>query len=161
MYDYTTVDNVYQGYPTVGSITTITSIVISSLFIVQVEAMINSKISKLYSVPVAGSPPLLEMIARDITMYRLLSRRMYPQERASNSDWPDRFKESMALLDQIADGEMPLLTASGTAIAQLSTTGAVPWSNTQAYTPTFLDDGDDVGAVIDPDKQDDASGLRT
>jgi phage gp36-like protein len=144
-----------------GSLTTISSEVVSALFIVQVEAMINAKISKLYSVPVAGSPPLLEMIARDLSMYRILSRRVYPQERASNSDWPDRFKESMELLDQIANGEMTLLTSSGVAVSQLSTTGAVPWSNTSNYTPTFLDDGDDIGAVIDPDKQDDASGLRT
>lgn len=160
MYDYTTVDNIVRGYPAVGSITSMSSEAIATLFVVPVESLINAKLSKLYAVPVSGSPPLLEMIARDIAMYRILSRRMYPQERASKSDWPDRFKESMDILDQIASGEVPLLTASGTAIGQLTTTGAVPWSNTYTYTPTFLDDGDEIGAVIDTDKQDDSSATR-
>lgn len=136
---YTTVETVLEMMPSIGSITTITSATIA-LFAGQAEARINAALSQQYLIPITGRIPVIEAVAADLTLYGLLAKRVFTGEQMNKSDWPDRFKEAVGLLDKIASGEMELLDSSGSSIAVRETGGAELWSNTMNYTPTFLED---------------------
>jgi phage gp36-like protein len=145
---YTTVNKLLLTLPMVGSVTSITSADLAS-FIDDADAIINSKLSKQYTVPVSGAP-LLDSLAADIALARLLTRRIFTQEQANNSTWPDEYKKALDTLDAIANGEMTLVTSAGTIIAAASTEGGV-WSNNMNYVPTMNED--DPGTnYIDSDK---------
>jgi phage gp36-like protein len=133
--NYTTVEKILVTLPMVGSVTSITSAVLEA-FAGQAEALVDAKLAKAFTVPVSGSPPLLEMLSTDIALYRLLTRRMFTQEQINKSDWPDRYKESLDTLDKLVEGELQLLTTSGDLIAPAQAS-AQAWSNTQTYEPTF------------------------
>ena len=143
---YTTVNKLLRTLPMVGSVTSISSADLAS-FIDDADAMINSKLSKLYTVPVSGAP-LLDSLAADIALARLLTRRIFTQEQANNSAWPAEYRKALKTLDEIAKGEMPLLTSSGTVIAATSREGEV-WSNTMLYTPTFNEDDPGTNYIDD------------
>lgn len=161
MYNYTTVAALTQAYPYIGSMTTITSAVIAARFIAPAETLINGKLSKLYTVPLSDAAgfPLLETVANGIAIYWMLSRRVYPQERMTKSDWPDRFKEAMDMLDEMASGEIPIFTGSGVVISQNATDGAgQPYSSTMDMEPTFKDYPEELYSAVDPLKLDAVGG---
>ena len=148
---YTSVEKMLETLPSVGSVTSITSSTLYS-FAWDAETIVNAKLSKLYVVPVVGAPPVLAPISTDIALYRLLTRRIFTQEQLNKSDWPDRYKESMDLLDKIASGEVSLVSSGGAVISGGVITGE-PWSNTLNYSPTFQEDSFE-SSVVDPDKLD-------
>lgn len=156
---YTTVARIRQQHPLIGSMTTLSSNQIFE-FTTDAEAMINAKISKQYTVPVTdvSVPPLLTTIATDLSVYRILTQRVFTQERLKDSVWPDRFKEAQDILDEIADGKIALTEVDGSLVPTRSDVADV-WSNTKDYEPTFTELGD-LDHVVDPDKIDDLKGDR-
>lgn len=133
---YTTVDRIKQELPMVSSLTTVSSAQIAA-FIENTDAVINGMIALNYTVPATGSgvPPLLQTICSDGVIYRIL-RRVFTQERLRDSNWPSQYKDSMDLLRQIAQGEIPLVDGSGN-VLDASTAQAPITSNTKGYLPTF------------------------
>jgi len=144
---YATITEVVNTLPQVGSISTITSL---QIFTATVRA-------DSVTVPITPSPPLLTTICCDLTLYRLM-RRFFSGEQQNDSEWPDRYKEAMELLEKLADGEIQLVDSGGTIVVP-SAGSDIAWSNTQGYTPTFGEDGD-LMSIIDEDKLDDLEGRR-
>ena len=130
--DYTSVDEIKDACPLIGSVTTITSATIAR-FAVAAEAIVNAKLSTLYTVPVSGAP-VLAVISTDITVYRIL-RRVFTQEQMNKSAWVDSYKEADELLDKIASGEVALVLDDGTVVTESS--AGQPWSNTLSYDQTL------------------------
>lgn len=135
---YSTVENVLEALPSVGSVTNITSAVIAQ-FIGRTDALINAKISRQYALPIAGDVPILQTLSLDITLYNILAKRLYAGEQLSKSPWPDRYKEALDVLEEIAAGTLPLTTTSGAALPASTTLGQV-WSSTEDYLPTMTED---------------------
>jgi phage gp36-like protein len=136
---YTTVSRVYLADPQVGSVSDITSATIATVFIADAEAMIDSYLAKYYTTPVSVAGvtfPVLTAIATDITLYRILSHRVFTQERLKNSPWPDKFKEAIKWLEGIADGSITLVASDGSIAPDLQTNVEM-WSNTRTYIPTM------------------------
>jgi phage gp36-like protein len=134
---YTTVDRVHNMVPMIGSISTLTSAQTVEL-LEYAEAQLNTRLAKMYSIPVAGTVPMLQSLATDIGVYEVLAKRIFTNERLKDSVWPDRFKEALETADKIAEGEITLVDSAGniigadTTIAELKTT-------TDGYHPTFAD----------------------
>jgi len=149
MADYTSVAAVLALVPMVGSVTSVMSADIVT-FINAAESIVNAKVSKAYTVPVTPAPPLLETLTVDLTVYRLLSLRFFTQEQMNRSVWPDRFKESLAILNDIGAGKVPLLTGSGTVIESDKGAAAMS-SSTLNYQQTFTED-DPERSFVDTDK---------
>jgi phage gp36-like protein len=125
------VDKVYQVLPLINSVTTITSADICS-FCIDAESIVDARLfGGGYTVPMVGVP-LLSTLATDISIYRLLTRRVFTQEQINKSDWPDRYKEALDMLVEIQAGTLPLVTVAGTA-----TDSRNAQSNTQNLVPTF------------------------
>lgn len=148
---YATVEDLLRVLPSVGSVTTITSANLMG-FIEDTEALVNAKISKLYTPPLSGSA-LLRRITIDMTLARVLTLRVFTQEQANKSVWPTEYKEAYKLLDQISEGKLELTTDSGTQFP-LKSDGGIVWSNTMDYQPTFGED-DEVLHGVDENKLED------
>lgn len=135
---YSTVAKVLDTFPMIGSVTAITSAHVAGAIGAE-QAFVDGKMAGRYATPFSPVPPLLETIVTDLACYRLLTQRVFTQERMNESAWPDAFKRGMALLDALSAGSMSLVSGSGTVIgesaaAQIS--GEV-WSSTQTTSPTF------------------------
>jgi phage gp36-like protein len=157
MADYTNVTLLKQTLPMLNSVTTVQSADLARV-ITAAESVMNAKLARTYTVPVVPTPPVLETIATDLTLYRLLAMRFYTTEQMNNSVWPDRFKESMELVDKIASGEMPLITASGTTVSATVGNTAM-YSSTELYQQTMTEDCPELSSV-DPEKIIDTRALR-
>lgn len=151
--NYTSVDRIYDIEPMVGSVSDLTSAQIVT-FAEHAEAHVNAKLARSYSVPVAGAP-VLDAISTDLAIYRILSRRIFPQDRLQNSDWPDRFKEAEELLDALASNEVLLPSSDGTIVAQRTDEAEVK-TTTEGYHPTMWE-GPWTEQIQDADKIDDQS----
>lgn len=157
MPDYTTVDKCRSVLPMIGSVTSVMSADVCN-FIVDAETIVNAKVSKSYAVPVSPAPPLLATLATDLTLYRLLALRFFTQEQMNNSVWPDRFKEANETLDAIANGEMPLLSGSGSTIDPTAATAAF-YSSTLNYQHTMTEDSPER-SFVDLEKIEDIRAAR-
>lgn len=155
--NYTTVGNLYTVLPNLKTgVSDLTSADLVK-FIEDAENEIHGKLAKYYTVPVAGAP-LLETLATDIAIYRVLSRRIFTQTNLKDSVWPDRYKEAVDMLDSIADGKTTLVDSSGNVVADI-TTHAEVWSDKSGYLPTFHEGGR-TEQVIDPQKLEDIEDER-
>ena len=154
MPSYSDVNRVYDLEPMIGSISDLTSAQLVSAFINPAEADMNARLSRRYTVPITGTIPLLQAIADDLSVYRALSRRVFTQDQLKDSSWPDRFKESMDTLMEIANGKVLLVDSAGAAVAT-KTNVANAQSNNMHNLPTFHEGGGWVDQVKDPDKTDD------
>lgn len=135
---YTTVQKVQDTLPkAVQSSSNVTSATVAH-FIDQADSIINGKLAVTYNIPVNSPnvPGILVTIATDLAAHRLL-RRQFTQNIKNKSEWVDQFKDSMDLLDAVAEGKMTLVDSSGDA---LSRSVARVWSNNQGFDPTFTED---------------------
>lgn len=146
---YTTVSLMFVTLPDLGSVTTLSSLQLAT-FAGQGEALINAKISPMYSLPMTVEVPILQAIATDIAIYNVLTRRLFTSKQLETSPWPDRYKESLSILDKIADGTIPLVTASG-AVLGGRTDQAEVYSTTKDSVPTFWE-GPTEDHIQDADK---------
>jgi phage gp36-like protein len=154
---YTSVGRIYDIEPAIKDVSDLSSAHLG-IFINDAEAEINARLIKSYTMPLSNAP-LITAIATDLSIYRVLSRRIFTQAQLKNSVWPDRFKESLDTLKEVADGTIELVDEDGTIIAG-RTDQAELWSNTKNYLPTFHEGSIGPGGhfadnILDEDKQDD------
>lgn len=148
---YTTVDDVLRVATAVGSISNVNSVIVYG-FIGEAEAMLNARLANLYTLPISGanpgsgSYPLLQVLATDLTIYRMMSRRIMAMDRANKSAWIDRFSEANSVTWEVQIGRLPIVDSSGSVLARNATMQV--WSNTSAYLPTF-DVGDQFWQDLD------------
>lgn len=155
---YTSVARIRMMYPLIASLTNVSSQQVA-LFAGDAEAHVNGVIARSYTVPAtgAGVPPLLETIATDLAVYRIL-RRLFSQEKLKDSDWPGTFKAAEDQLDEIGSGKLLLLDASN-AIITGRTDVAEVWSTTKDYDRTFTE-LHEFDQIVDQDKVDDLAADR-
>ena len=157
MPDYATIERMLTIEPMLGSVTTLTSGALGA-FLADAEAEVNAALAQRYTVPVSGSPPILASIATDIALYRVLSRRIFTQDRLKDSVWPGVFKEARDLLAKLANGELLLYNSSGSTI-EAESANDMPWSSTEDYHSTFHE-GPLSTQIIDREKLDDLADER-
>ena len=151
---YTSANLMIQTLPEINSISTLNA----SLMLHhagRAEAFINAKIAKRYSIPIQGQVPLLETLATDLAIYNVLTSRIVIKE---EHPWFQRYKNSLDVLDQIADGKLSLIDITGAVLAGRSDVMEC-WSNTKDYNPTFWE-GPDTLQIQDSDKIDDEADKR-
>lgn len=157
---YTNVASLMYGIlPMLGSVTTITSAQLVTLA-EGAEAKINSRIGRLYALPITATVPALITIATDLALYRALALRVMTQDVLKDSVWPARYKDAEDWLDRIAKGEDLLFDSAG-AILQGQTALAPITSTTDAYLPAVSDGLDNpIQWEIDNNKQRDDADDR-
>ena len=154
---YTTCSLMMTTLPEIGSVSTITSDHLVT-FAGQAEAEINARLSKQYAIPFTFVVPVLQTLATDFAIYRLLTRRLYTAQRLKDSPWPDRYAECSSLLADIANGNISLLDSTGTIVGARTDVQQV-YSTTKNNIPTFFE-GHIGDCVQDPDKIDDEMDRR-
>ena len=128
---------------------------VNAQFITMAENIINGKIASKYSVPFTVVPPLIETLATDIAAYFCM-RTLFTDDSQNKSEWTATFKESMKILDEIADGRLPVIDSTGTEVAR----NIEPmYSNTKDYTPVF--DVDSIeNQIVDSDRSEDIANSK-
>lgn len=157
---YCDIGEIRESLPTATSVNTLGDQAIR-MFAGDAQALIDTKLSKRYSTPFASGsvPPVIQGIAREITIYRLLTRRLWAtMSQDEQSVAINAYKESEALLDSIAAGETPLQDGSGTLLTE-SVVHTQIRSSTDDYIPT-AGDLDETYQRTDPDKTDDLLSER-
>lgn len=152
---YTTVGEIQSAYPPITSVTALTSAVISQAFIGGVEAEINGKISKRYSLPLALPAPLLSAIALRESIYRISMSRLMssvPSAQTGRATVTILHEADQKLLEEIANGDVQLLDNSMQVIAADIGQTEI-YSTTMNFNPTFHE-GPWVNQVQDWDKLD-------
>jgi len=152
--DYGNPDGVFDLYPKIQSLTTITSTIVET-FITRTEANINARIAHLYTVPVGGSPPALKDIAETAVVGRLMRRFLAAGDQELADKW---LEDADKFLELIATGSATLVSSAGVVVDR-SQIADEPFSSTKDYVPTFsvLDTRD---AWLDPDRRDDEQRKR-
>jgi phage gp36-like protein len=150
MAHYADVDALYVTCPMLKDVTDLTSAALCDSFIAGAEALIDGRLAKAYQVPVTPVPPLLRTLATDIAAYRVLSQRIFLAATPADSPWPNRFAESLKLLEDLADGKLALVDANGAVIAG-STSAPAATSSTERYNATF-NEGSVARQHVDPGK---------
>jgi len=134
MPSYTTVDNVYNLYPRVGSLSTVTSSSVS-FFIDQAENEINGFLVNNYTLPFTNGAPIIESIATEYSLVKILER-FFTQEIGSENSWvAARREQVMDYLNKINTGEIGIYNNSLELITYNA--GDTIFSNTMNYNPTF------------------------
>ena len=123
--------------------------------IARADNIINGKIAMRYNVSSLASnvPPLLKTISEDITSYYSY-RSFFSSDNQNFNDWTDKFKEAMALLDEIREGDMSLVDSSGNIIDEISTSQVDKIESTTQNYQSFFDEDDVTEWAVDSDKLD-------
>ena len=135
---YTSVSYINSAFPMISSVSNISSGVIHQ-YAGTVEAEINAKISKRYSLPLTADCPILTAIATRETIYRIAVQRQlvqFPPAQQGQHPMLMQHKDDQELLKQIMDGELQLVTASNAVVAADITQLEI-YSTTKGYVPTF------------------------
>lgn len=152
---WTSVETILEVAPRIGSNTNVVSAHIFR-FAAHAEAEVEATIGQRYVLPISATLPsgnLLESVATDLAIHKILSRRVFTTEVLKDSEWPDRFKEARETLINIRRGRLFLVDSAGVLLAQRNDLDEV-WSNTQDYQPTFSD-LPMTESEVDPDKVED------
>lgn len=121
-------------------------------FISRADNMINGKLAERYTVPFSGTPPIINDVSKNLSMFYILQRH-YTQQIPNQSDWVTSWKnEAFETLDGLADGSISLTNSSG-AIIEQRTDRQQLLSTTKNWKPVF-DMRDEVCQHIDPDRLD-------
>lgn len=134
---YSSVSDVYSVMSNIGSVSNVGSIEIA-YELGRVEALVNARLSRLYSLPLSSVPLVISKIVTDLSIYGLSKRFAIFQK--SNDQFEKYRDDALQTLADIVDGKLPLLDSSLQVISMSSNSGLVPWSNTKTFTPTFNED---------------------
>ncbi len=155
---YTTVSLMLLTRPDLRSLSTVTSAELA-IFAGQAEAEMVGRLAQRYALPPAVPCPLLETLATDLAVYRILSRRQYiTRDAKEKSGLETVYTQAIATLSLIAAGGLPLVDASGAVLTERTDRMPV-LSSTDDYLPTFHE-GPTGSHVQDPDKVDDLLTAR-
>lgn len=135
---YTSVQLILQAVPEIGSISTVTSLVVAH-YAGRAEAELNARVGLRYTLPLASCPPLLTALATDLACYYLLTRKPLVGNQTKGDAWFDKFKEARDTVKELVEGKIELLDADGSASYTARTDNNHFYSNTMGYLPTFFD----------------------
>lgn len=107
---YTTVANVQSLLLGVATVD------IKILYLTMADNIINAKIGSRYTIPFTTTPPIIETIATDLSAYYTM-RALFTNDSQNKSEWVASYKEAMKMLDDIADGKIPVVDISGNELA--------------------------------------------
>jgi len=151
--NYTNVDTVLAKVTWINSLTNISSSEIA-LHLGDAEALINSRLASRYAVPFSAPyPHQIQALAANIGIYFLLSRVSWASQRIGDEEFLEPFKESLKMLDDIAEGKITLVDSGGTLVTESAAVAGVQSSH-DGYLPTFHE-GEWVDMIRDEDKLDD------
>jgi phage gp36-like protein len=135
---YATVENVYERYPPIGSVTAISSAQIAAAIGAE-QARIDGRLGSRYATPFRPLPPVIEMIAGDLATLRIVGTRvLLVSQSKPDPSWTEAWRHSLDLLDQLAAGKVDLVSGSGTILPQAGPSVGELWSNTMTTTPAFV-----------------------
>lgn len=154
---YTTVSKMLLTFNGIGSVTALNSDGLAH-HAGMAESYINARLSRLYTIPFTSTPPLLETLATDMSIYNVLSSRISMRSEQGDHPWYLRFKDSLKILDDIASGKIALVDSSGSVITGTGNVGEV-YSNNMNYAATTTELPESIQRV-DPDKVDDLLNER-
>ena len=124
----------------------------------QAEAYVNAKVSRMYSIPITGLVPLLEVVATDFAIFSILSTLFTLKSKDGEHPFYQRFKNSKDSLNDIASGMTPLLDSNGNVLAGRGDINEV-WSDKMDYSNTFWE-GPTEEQFVDQDKLNDEADKR-
>jgi phage gp36-like protein len=154
---YSSVTLVWGGAPAIQSISNITTTVLETMYLAAVDAEINGKVGKRYALPFADpQPPLLIQLATREAIYRIMVQRaliQFPPAQQGRHPLQQQHIDDQKLLEQIANGEVQLITNSG-AVIEPDLTQLEIWSTTMDYNPT-MHEGEITDMVQDESKLED------
>ncbi len=157
---YTSVTRINSAFPPISSVSNINSAIISQ-YATDVEAEIDSIISKRYVLPLTVTCPILTAIATRETIYRIAVQRalvQFPPAQQGKAPLQVQHEDDQKLLQKIADGKMQLVGTDGTVVAADLTQTDI-YSTTMGYVPTFHE-GAWGDMVQDPNKLTDIDADR-
>jgi phage gp36-like protein len=135
--------------------TVVTPATIAAL-IAKADAIIDSKISAHYTLPLAKTPKIVASISADIAAYYVM-RSQFTQDGQNKNKWLDDYKAALNLLDEMSGGNMLLLDPDTN--QPMPNIPNLLSSSTSGYQPTF--DVDAVeGSVVDPARLTDVASRR-
>lgn len=152
---YTSVTRINSAFPSLSSVTNITSGVIDQ-YITDTEAEIDAYISGRYTLPLPSVPAILAAIATRETIYRVTVQRaliQFPPAQQGRHPLQQQHIDDQKLLQKIADGDLTLVASGGAEIAASLAKQEI-YSTTMTYVPTFSE-GSQYDQVQDQDKLDD------
>jgi len=104
--------------------------------------LIDSYCARRYALPLNNAtiatdavPPTIRTIAVDLTAYRVY-RAFFSKDAVEESQWPKTYKEAIATLEAIREGEMDLYLTSGALLAERAPTSKLASSNIETW-PVF------------------------
>ena len=119
-----------------------------ALNIDRAEGIVNSFLSRRYSIPFTVIPPIVLSLVEDLST-AFAYRSNFMRDSHNTSEWADELKKcAMETLDLIREREIDIVDTSGNLIGENSTRKRVQ-SNTKEYTPAF---GIDTNTAWDFDK---------
>jgi len=148
------VTRINSAFPPISSVSNINSAIISQ-YATDVEAEIDSVISKRYVLPIAVACPILTAIATRETIYRIAVERalvQFPPAQQGKAPLQVQHEGDQKMLEKIAAGTMQLVGTDGTVVAADLTQTDI-YSTTMNYVPTFHE-GAWGDMVQDPNKLD-------
>ena len=150
MPSYTTVENVLDLYPRVGSLSTVTSSNIA-FYIDQAENEINGHLINGYTLPFSSTPPIISTLSTEYSLVKILQR-FFTQEVGSDNVYvTQRLDDVKEYLNKINTGDIGLYTSSLELIPY--NPGDTIFSNTMNFDPTFTMI-DETYQVIDSERMD-------
>lgn len=155
---YTTVSLCYETLPDLRSATNVESKVVYA-HAGRAQAIVNAKVVKRYNLPFSLTPPLIESITTDLTIYSVLAKTAIIANTTEDGPWPKAYKECMDLLNEIALGTLVLVDSAGAVISQ-RTDQMIARSSSEDYVPTFSELPPEQ-STIDSDKIDDLEDERS
>ena len=156
---YTTVARMLDMFPSLGSASTVTSAQ-TVVYIEHAESEIDAKIARMWTLPLTSVPGIIQTIASEIAMEKMMSQRIMLQSQLKDSVWPKSFARAYELLDEIASGQYLLVDSAGAILAQ-QTSHAPIITTTDGYLPAVADGiTNPVDWQIDRNKVEDAYDER-
>ena len=126
-------------------------------FIGDADAIINSKLSRRYTVPFSPVPPLITTISRNIAAFFVM--RTIFTEGQNKSDWTlQLYNDGMDILQGLADKKQDLQYADGSTVPEKDAATKV-YSKVKNYAPIFELD-DPLNHAVSQTRLDDIAEMR-
>lgn len=87
-------------------------------YIADADSVINSKISDIYSLPLASTPDIINMLSRYLTIGLLYSNEYGEESQDTDKGWEKKMKWAMDILEDIRKQKTRLVDSSGDELAR-------------------------------------------
>lgn len=143
---YATIVDVFARYAPIGTMVSssdsdVTSVEVSSIFILDAESLVNAHLAKRYVIPVT-TEPIVTMITADLAISAMMQEKL--------GELPGfiqpRYDRSLDMLAKLAAGDL-ILTGSGTTLVESGDQFA--WSSTGSFHSIFSPVLDPLDQAVD------------